>query len=430
MKNLRNFNSTLKIEEIMINPPEETVTNDRDKFLGGSDIAKITSKRSLYNIFKEKQKNRSFSNEYTELGHEMEDNTKEFIRKHLKENIISACYVDNDKSVRANVDGLMFDDKGLEVIEMKNNTIETSFKNIEHYIKQVHFYMYMLNTDRTRLFETERKKDSDGNYVKNIDLDMIECNVIPRNDKIIDQEIEYINDFKYLLTHPHITYNEFIGIKQEDIESFKQMFNSFLPTYTKYKQLKYEKESINKRLKELVSETGEYENGSVKISERKGKTKLNNLKIYKDYKQDYINYITLEHTPDYRYSKEIKVNYVKVKYDNFDNVNDLLSRLGYVDKELKDIKKSVEETESVLKDILFEKFPNGVDLGEDISFIVNKIKVPLSFDKFLDYVESKHDVVINRDKYMEDSGISKVYKITPKVEIIENRLIDSEIEIG
>lgn len=421
------LNETLNLANIVVNPPEESVTEDRERFLGGSDIAKVTSKRGLYNLFKEKQKKKTFKTEYTELGHTMESSTKDFIKEHLRENILSASYVDEGKSVRVNVDGLMRDGDKLEVIEMKNNTLKTSYANIGHYIRQVHLYMYMLNTDKCRLIETERIKNADGTYKTDVDLDMITVSVIPRNEDIIEDILWYIEDFRYLIEHPDISYNEFMNISEDKIKGYQEVVRDFIPVYKRYKELKYQEGQIKTKIKELVTEDSELANGSIKISVRKNKPKVNLMNIYRDYKQEYIDYITKVEDITYRVTKTLDVKIDKVGYEEFNNVEDLLVRLGHIEKEIKEIEleHDIKDRETYIKELLYEEFKEGVDLGE-LEFKVTRVKNSLDSSELVEYIESRGKD-IELDNYTEESEPSKVYKIKANAPINKDGLINAEI---
>ena len=371
MKN-NSFNKT----QLVINPSENAVTDDRDKFLGGSDIAK-------YSMFKQKQKNMNFANEYTELGHVMEAETKKFIFDTLNLEIPSASYT--QENMRANVDGLLNIGNEYQIVECKNNTNDTSFTNIDKYIKQTNYYMYLFNAESAILLETDRRKDENGQWITDITEDMIHKSIIKRDDYYINNEIAPIyEDFKKLLNNPNMTYNEYL--------------NNIIDKCVKYTELNNDIAEIKKEIKTRLNEEP-MENDKVKISYRtqNGRTTCNNVALYTDYKQDYIDF-RIENKPEKipQLSLSFKnTNYIK-DLDKL-SVEELLDKLEVKDKEFKTLSE-IKEVISELKDAIIQDFPNGVELN-GVEAIISFREKENKIDKFIEYMSDK-GIIIDKDNYM------------------------------
>lgn len=392
MKN-NSFNKT----QLVINPSENAVTDDRDKFLGGSDIAKVTSKKTLYSMFKQKQKNMNFANEYTELGHVMEAETKKFIFDTLNLEIPSASYT--QENMRANVDGLLNIGNEYQIVECKNNTNDTSFTNIDKYIKQTNYYMYLFNAESAILLETDRRKDENGQWITDITEDMIHKSIIKRDDYYINNEIAPIyEDFKKLLNNPNMTYNEFVNNDTNKIQAYNEYLNNIIDKCVKYTELNNDIAEIKKEIKTRLNEEP-MENDKVKISYRtqNGRTTCNNVALYTDYKQDYIDF-RIENKPEKipQLSLSFKnTNYIK-DLDKL-SVEELLDKLEVKDKEFKTLSE-IKEVISELKDAIIQDFPNGVELN-GVEAIISFREKENKIDKFIEYMSDK-GIIIDKDNYM------------------------------
>lgn len=411
----------IKLEDVKIdfNPTEESVSKDRELYLGGSDVAKVNSKASMYKMFKTKQENKTFTTKYTEMGHKMESLTKQYIFDKIKLDIKEACAISEEYMLRANCDGLIYTDNHKRLFEFKNNTVDTSYINIKHYIKQIHFYMFVFGIDKATLVEVDRRLDENGNIIEDIDNTNLKFTEITRNENIIEEIKDNISDWLYLKDHPNCTYEEFLinsdcYYNLDDIEIARKIdVNNII----RNKELDKLENMVKNKIKELAEglEKGKYNyiDGDINVSIRKNKAKISNIKIYGKYHSEYIKYLNDHFYNNAKVVPIIRLNNIAY-YSNIEkamnsitDIDDMLNLLSAIKSKKSELKDSKED-EQKIKDII-KNYPNMVLTYGNMT-ISNNLTTSVDMNKFIE--DCKIDT--NDTDIYEDAKESKVITIKSK----------------
>lgn len=224
----------------------KNVTENRDKYIGGSDIPII------FNVSKFKTRNQLLlekageiendftGNKYTEYGNVMEPKVREFINDKFKIDFKEECLIDN--KYRCNVDGLgeWYDgEKGL--LEIKTCNLET-FENDKVdlvYNLQIQFYLMVYDAPkcllvkylRTNEFNEEFEKDK----VKEI---LVEADYTLQRD--IKEEVDkFLNDLGKIKMGGLPTENKEAKAILEELEKVEAQIEAINPLIERQKELKH-----------------------------------------------------------------------------------------------------------------------------------------------------------------------------------------------
>lgn len=214
---------------------QETVSKDRDKYIGGSDIPIIMNLspfKSRYNLLLEKAgyKEDTFEgNIYTEYGNTMEPKIRDYINKvelkpgcnHFVEGKhIREAQGDEPIGVRIHTDGERVTKLGTEILEIKT-TSKVSYKLEDYKIYLVQLLFYMVNTgaNNGRLAVYERPEDLSEDF----NPDRLQVWAIELEDyqdliKDIGKALEsFIEDLEKVKANPFITEEELLPMDIPDI---------------------------------------------------------------------------------------------------------------------------------------------------------------------------------------------------------------------
>lgn len=192
----------------------QDVTKDRDKYIGGSDIAailNISKFKTRWQLLKEKAgiEEPSFTgNVYTEYGNELEPKIREYVNEELDHHFIEGKVIDD--YLRYHADGVDFNDKC--VLEIKTTSdIHDDIWGYKHYLCQLLMGMWMYNYKRGILAVYHRPDD----FNKNFDSDRLQIFTIRYEQfeefwKDIFSEIKrFREDWLKLMENPFTTEEEF-----------------------------------------------------------------------------------------------------------------------------------------------------------------------------------------------------------------------------
>lgn len=217
----------------------QDVTKDRDKYIGGSDIAailNISKFKTRWQLLKEKAgvEESSFTgNAYTEYGNELEPKIREYVNEELDHHFIEGKVIDD--YLRYHADGVDFNDKC--VLEIKTTSdIHDDIWGYKHYLCQLLMGMWMYNYKRGILAVYHRPDD----FNKNFDSDRLQIFTIRYEQfeefwKEIFSEIKrFREDWLKLMENPFMTEEEFqpkeiveiadkVLILESQIEIYKQI---------------------------------------------------------------------------------------------------------------------------------------------------------------------------------------------------------------
>ena len=235
---------------------KDTVTKDREKFIGGSDIAGIMGLSPFidrWTLLQQKAglKERDFfGNEYTRYGDELEPVIRNYINETYCRDFEPAVKVDGD--LRGNCDGL--DEGGLLEIKTTSHVYDT-LDGYKGYLVQILFYMKIFNVQHAMLAVYHRNEDF------STDFDPSRLQVIPIDIKDhldtmdeVEQAIEmFRKDLSELRENPLLCEedfmpNEIVEVTGKIIELENQL--------AAYKQMEAELKEFKSKLKVAMEEYG------------------------------------------------------------------------------------------------------------------------------------------------------------------------------
>lgn len=148
----------------------QDVTKDRDKYIGGSDIAailNISKFKTRWQLLKEKAgvEEPSFTgNVYTEYGNELEPKIREYVNAELDHHFVEGKVIED--YLRYHADGVDFNDKC--VLEIKTTSdIHDDIWDYKRYLCQLLMGMWMYNYKLGILAVYHRPDDFDTNFDSN-----------------------------------------------------------------------------------------------------------------------------------------------------------------------------------------------------------------------------------------------------------------------
>lgn len=247
---------------------QESVSKDRDKYIGGSDIPIIMNLspfKSRYDLLLEKagyKANDFEGNIYTEYGNVMEPKIRDYVNSLRKEDnpFIEGKHVREAQKgetigVRIHTDGeRCVDTSGLlwEVLEIKTTSqIHERLEDYKIYLVQLLFYMVNIGAKYGRLAVYERPEDLSEEFNKSrLQLWAIELAEYEDLVEEIDRALEsFIEDLEKVKANPFITEEELLPTEIPDITARILAFESQLE-YMKdvEKKVKEDKERLKKAM--------------------------------------------------------------------------------------------------------------------------------------------------------------------------------------
>lgn len=234
---------------------KDTVTKDRTKFLGGSDIPVIMGLspfKTRWQLLQEKAEIvpiEPFTNPYVEYGNVMEVRIRDYINKHYNRNFEPAVKIVGD--LRGNTDGL--DELG--ILEVKTTShIFSTIDGYMQYIVQMIFYMKLFNVQYGMLAVYERPDD----FNETFDPDRLQVFEIDIKDYLDTMEEEedaiesFRRDLKALKENPLLCEEDFLPAEVVDYAHEIIELESKLQEYKEMEnQLKQFKEKLKAAMEEF-----------------------------------------------------------------------------------------------------------------------------------------------------------------------------------
>lgn len=235
---------------------KDTVTRDREKFIGGSDLAGIMGLSPFidrWTLLQQKAglKERDFfGNEYTRYGDELEPVIRSYINETYCRDFEPAVKIDGD--LRGNTDGL--DEGGLLEIKTTSHIHET-LDGYKGYLVQVLFYMKMFNVQHAMLAVYHRNEDFSTEFIPSR-LQVIPIDIKDHLDTMeeVEQAIDmFRKDLAELRENPLLCEedfmpNEIVEVTNKIIELENQL--------AAYKQMEAELKEFKAKLKVAMEEYG------------------------------------------------------------------------------------------------------------------------------------------------------------------------------
>ena len=235
---------------------KDTVTKDRTKFLGGSDIPAIMGLspfKTRWQLLQEKAEIvpiEPFTNPYVEYGNVMEVRIRDYINKHYNRNFEPAVKIVDD--LRGNTDGL--DELG--ILEVKTTShIFSTIDGYMQYIVQMLFYMKIFNVQYGMLAVYERPDD----FNETFDPDRLQVFEIDIKDYLDTMEEEeqaiesFRRDLKALKENPLLCEEDFMPNEIVEVTNKIMELENQLAAY---KQMEAELKEFKAKLKAAMEEYG------------------------------------------------------------------------------------------------------------------------------------------------------------------------------
>lgn len=238
---------------------QESVKQDRDKFIGGSDIPIIMNLspfKTRYNLLLEKAGYREddfTGNVYTEYGNALEPMIRDWINTDLKDKFVEGKHTreaegDEIIGVRIHTDGENND----AILEIKTTSqIYDNVNDYKLYLVQLLYYMVLTGKEYGYLAVYERPEDMSIEFnSKRLHLYKIAASEYTGLISDINEAIErFIEDLQKVKDNPFITEEELLPKEIPDITERILAFESQLE-YLKQveKTVKAEKEKLKKAM--------------------------------------------------------------------------------------------------------------------------------------------------------------------------------------
>lgn len=233
---------------------DPNVVTDRNIYVGGSDVPTIlgiNKYKTQYELAREKLgiiKSEFTGNAYTAFGNKLEPQIREYINAVNQTNFIVNTYIDEERSVRSNVDGIDLEENIL--LEIKTHGKNPSLKV---YTVQMQLYMAQIEAEEGWLALYERPVDFDIEF----DSERLKIEVIERDEELIEQIYDAIETFwvrcEYLREKPDMDEQEYMTVGT-DVDKSVMKLNKLAPEILKYKEYVKELEKVEKSLKDELYE--------------------------------------------------------------------------------------------------------------------------------------------------------------------------------
>lgn len=197
---------------------DQNVTEHRNMFVGGSDIATILGinpYKTQYELAREKVgivKSDFKGNEYTQYGNIMEPQIREYINMVNQTQFQPATKVDKSRSIRSNTDG--YDVENDMILEIKTHGAKPTVKVYE---AQMQLYMAQFGCDIGWLALYKRPDNFDAEF----DSDRLKIEVVNRDDEYVSKIMEAIETFwircEFLKENPEATETDFYNFGQDEV---------------------------------------------------------------------------------------------------------------------------------------------------------------------------------------------------------------------
>lgn len=216
-------------EKIVSHTPGESVTQNRNKYLGGSDLPalfNVSPFKDCFTLAREKAGviPAAFKgNEYTRYGQLLEPQIRDYINSIYELKFKENTNINEDLRLRSNCDGLD-KDAGL-LLEIKTNAGDkTTYEDVYDYVLQMQMYMFQFDVEKGYLVQYKRPEDfwsglnyetqhTDDYFNQDFDPERISVMEIKRDDKLIQQILskaeKFWIDVERLKQNPEMNEQEF-----------------------------------------------------------------------------------------------------------------------------------------------------------------------------------------------------------------------------
>ena len=247
---------------------QESVKQDREKFIGGSDIPiimELSPFKSRFDLLLEKagyKKNDFEGNVFTEYGNKMESKIRDHINSGLISSFVEGKHIEeipaewdvtpNGMKIRCHTDGECDD----YILEIK--TTAQTYDNVddyELYLVQLLFYMMMTGKEHGILAVYKRPDDMseelDANALQTFEIRMSDYTELI--NRITNAVIRFLDDLQKVKSNPFITEEELLPA---DVTEIASRIVAFEQQISRMKELEKKIKSEKDRLKDAMERAG------------------------------------------------------------------------------------------------------------------------------------------------------------------------------
>ena len=247
---------------------QESVSKDREKFIGGSDIPiimELSPFKSRFDLLLEKagyKKNDFEGNVFTEYGNTMESKIREHVNSELISTFVEGKHImdvpkdwnehPNGMRIRCHTDGEIDD----AILEIKTTSqIFDSLDDYQIYLVQILFYMAMTGKETGLLAVYKRPDDMDETF--NADnLQIWEIHMTDHHglvDEIKKAVSRFLDDLQKVKSNPFITEDELLPA---EIPEITKRIIAFEQQVSRMKELEKKIKDEKDRLKTAMERAG------------------------------------------------------------------------------------------------------------------------------------------------------------------------------
>lgn len=247
---------------------QESVSKDREKFIGGSDIPiimELSPFKSRFDLLLEKagyKKNDFEGNVFTEYGNTMESKIREHVNSELISTFVEGKHImdvpkdwnehPNGMRIRCHTDGEIDD----AILEIKTTSqIFDSLDDYQIYLVQILFYMAMTGKETGLLAVYKRPDDKDETF--NADnLQIWEIHMTDHHallDDIKNAVSRFLDDLQKVKSNPFITEDELLPA---EIPEITKRIIAFEQQVSRMKELEKKIKDEMNRLKTAMERAG------------------------------------------------------------------------------------------------------------------------------------------------------------------------------
>lgn len=247
---------------------QESVNQDREKFIGGSDIPiimELSPFKSRFDLLLEKagyKKNDFEGNVFTEYGNKMESKIREYINSKLNLSFVEGKLIEeipaewnvtpNGMRIRCHTDGECDE----IILEVKTTAqIYDNVDDYELYLVQLIFYMMRKKKKHGILAVYKRPDNMDETfYPDNLQLfDVMMTNYSELGNRITNAVIRFLDDLQKVKSNPFITEEELLPA---DVTEIASRIVAFEQQLARMKELEKKVKTEKDRLKDAMERAG------------------------------------------------------------------------------------------------------------------------------------------------------------------------------
>ena len=237
---------------------QSTVSQDRDKYIGGSDIPiimGISPFKTRYQLLLEKAKIQECEfggNKYTEYGNIMEEKIRDYINQLKDMNFVEDKLINGN--IRCHTDG--YDKDGQMILEIKTTSdIHNELFEYKTYLVQLLFYMMNYKIEKGMLAVYNRPEDFNEEFDETrLQIFTFTINQFSGLCDDINKEVEkFLIDLEKVKENPLISEEDLLPT---DIKELSEQVIVLENRLKAYKEIEKQSKAIKEKLYQAMQEAG------------------------------------------------------------------------------------------------------------------------------------------------------------------------------